>query len=327
MFRLHSEITVNNVTFKGCISVEINTSWQNLTDTCIIELPNNFQRGGKNITVGDDGFFKRGDKIEVKLGYFPNLTTEFIGYIRRIYVDNVIKIEAEDASFLLKQSTVTKSFASTTLANLMDEIITIDHEQSEANLGAFRITKATPIAVLEELKKTYGLISYIRNETLRVGLAYYADEGDELIFDLENNVVSNDLEYIDASELILTVEGTSIQKDGSVLTRYAYYSNGIIALSSDDPKQGASETLSFKSEISKSELDFYTENKLKARISTGTRGSFTAFLEPSVKHGDRVKIRSRKFPEKEGTFLVKGVVKTFGLNGGRQEITLDTQVA
>ena len=325
MLRLFSEITVNNVTFSGIISAEIETTWQNITDTCRLELPNNFQRNGKPITVGDEGFFKRGDEIVVKLGYFPNLIIEFEGFIRRIFVDNVIVIEAEDASFLLKQSTVTESFKKVSLKELLDAISPIKFEAVEANLGQFRITRATPAKVLEELKKTYGLISYIRSGVLRVGLAYYEDEGKEQTFDLEENVVTNDIEYIDNSELLITVHGISAQSDNTKIERFAFYDKSEIKLTDQDPKQGEKEIFGVPG-LTEEELDFYIKNKLEKRLTTGARGTFLAFLEPSVQHGDQAKIISRKFPEKAGTFLIKKVVKTFGFSGARQEITLDTQI-
>jgi len=325
MLRLFSEITVNNVVFSGIISAEIQTSWQNITDTCRLELPNNFQREGKPITVGDEGFFKRGDKITVKLGYFPNLLTEFEGYIRRIFVDNVIVIEAEDASYLLKQSTVTESFASVTLSELLTAISPIDFVAVDANLGAFRITRATPAKVLEELKKTYGLVSYVRGGVLRVGLAYNTDEQEEQTFDLEGNIVSNDLEYIDASELLITVHGISSQDDNTIIERFAYYDGSDIQLTDKDPGQGEKEVFGVPNQTA-DDLDFYIKNKLEKRLTTGARGDFMAFLEPSVKHGDVANIISRRFPEKAGKFLIKHIVKNFGLDGARQTITLDTQI-
>ena len=109
MLRLYSKITINGTTFRGVVQVDIESTWKTLTDTCTIQIPNNFTREGRNITVGDDGFFKRGDAVEVELGYYPNIVTEFKGYIRKIIIDNVIKIEAEDESYLLKQKTVTFS--------------------------------------------------------------------------------------------------------------------------------------------------------------------------------------------------------------------------
>jgi hypothetical protein len=325
VLRLRSEITIDNTTFTAVISVEIESTWENLTDTCKIELPNNFKRDGRNITVGDEGFFKRGDAVTVKLGYFPYLNTEFEGYIRRIAVDNVITIEVEDAAYLLKQSTITKSFKSTNLKNLLTEISTIPFEAVDAALGQLRLTRVTPAAVIEELRKIYGLVSFVRNGVLQVGLAYY-DNGEQHNFDFEQNIIDNGLEQGDPDDLFLTVYGSSKQDDDSVIEFFAWYEDNQIKTSDKDPQKGEIEKLEIKSQISKKDLEFYTINKLKHRILTGALGDFTAFGDPSVKHGDTVNLISRKFPEREGVFLVKKVVKTFGLGGFRQTITLNTKL-
>jgi hypothetical protein len=298
MLRLRSEITINKTTFNAVVSVEIESSWENLTDTCRVELPNNFKRDGRPITVGDEGFFKRGDAVLVKLGYFPNLNTEFEGFIRNIYVDNVIVIDCEDAAFLLKQKTVIKSFASTTLKNLLTEISPIEFEAVE---------------------------SYIRDGVLLSGLAYYND-GTQHNFSFEENIIENNLEQISNDELLITVYGSSQQKDNSVIEVFGYYEDGEVVTSTKDPEQGELEKLTIKSEISQKDLEFYVKNKLEQRLSTATLGEFTAFGEPAVKHGDTVNLISGKFPEREGVFLVRKVVKSFGLGGFRQTITLHTKI-
>jgi len=325
MLRFRSEITINETTFNAVVSVEIESSWENLTDTCRIEIPNNFKRDGRPVTVGDEGFFKRGDAVLVKLGYFPNLNTEFEGFVRNIYVDNVIVIECEDAAFLLKQKTVIKSFASTTLKNLLTEISPIEFEAVEAELGQLRLTRVTPAAVLEELRKVYGLVSYIRDGVLFSGLAYYND-GTQHNFSFEENIIENNLEQISNDELLITVYGSSQQKDNTVIEVFGYYEDGEVVTSTTDPEQGELEKLTIKSEISQKDLEFYVKNKLEQRLSTATLGEFTAFGEPAVKHGDTVNLISGKFPEREGVFLVRKVVKSFGLGGFRQTITLHTKV-
>ena len=330
MVRLFSKITINETVFNGVVQVDIESTWRNLTDVCTIQLPNNFKREGRPITVGDDGFFKRGDAVTVEYGYYPNLVVEFKGYISKIFVDNIIKIEAEDASYLLKQNTVTFSNKNVTANSLLEEISPIAYKTEDAALGKFRVTRVTPAQVLYELKKKYGLQSYIKDEVLRVGLAYYQDEGTNHIFDLEGNIIENDLEFIDVNELKPSVLGLNIKNDNTIVEKWAYYESGKTEPTiADEKPDGYAQTdkISISEEIGVNDLERLITDTLENRISTGIRGTFTAFAEPSVKHGDTVKLKSRKFPEKEGTYLVKKVNKSFGLGGGRQEITLDTKIA
>jgi len=329
MLRLQSEITINEITFNAVVRVEIESTWENLTDNCIIELPNNFKREGRNITVGDEGFFKRGDAITVKLGYFPNIETVFEGYIRKIFVDNVIIIEAEDEAFKLKQNSITKSYKSVDLSTLISDVAPIEVNVVNSELGAFRITRATTAKVLEELKKTYGLVSYIKNKILRVGLAYYPDESKEITLDFENTIIENNLEFTEANELPLYIVGTTATSDPKKpLIRYAYYNDKQEIIVADTPPDiGEPEKFTIKTAIPQADLDNYITRRLEKRMSEGTRGDVVTFLQPSIEHGDTVTLISRKFPERNGSFLVKKVVKTFGLDGGRQIVTLHTQTA
>jgi hypothetical protein len=50
-------------------------------------------------------------------------------------------------------------------------------------------------------------------------------------------------------------------------------------------------------------------------------------LEPIIKHGDVVNIKSYKSPERDGKFLVKSVVLTIGVNGGKQKVELERKLS
>lgn len=327
MKRIDTEISINGVVFSGANSIEIVSSWEDLTDTCTILVPNSFSRDNKNITVGDEGFFKRGDEIVVKMGYFPNLETRFEGFIRRVTPDNLITIECEDLTFKLKQEPVTKSFKAIKLTAFLAALTTEKFQAVDATLGKFRISRSTVAKVLEELKKSYGLISFVRDKTLRVGLAYYPDEGKtvNLAIDGPNgNVAANSLEFIDSNELQIVVKGSSMQSNNKIIERWALYdSEGKLVLTSTDPKKGETDTLSVPLQTA-AQLDGFITQRLEKRLSTGISGTVTAFLEPLINHGDTVDLESRKFPEKEGKYLVKRVKTSMTIGGGgRQEAELD----
>jgi hypothetical protein len=312
MFILNSEITINNITFKGVIELEISTSWELLTDTCKIAVPDRFTKDNKNITVGDDGFFKRGDAITVKLGYDQTLNTYFEGYISKITVDHVIRLECEDLVYLLKQNSVTKSYESVNLTTLIKDIAPdVESQVESAELGQLRLTNVTPAQILNELKKTYGLISFVRDNKLRVGLAYYPAEANTSTFDFERNIIENNLEYLKEDDVKIKVLARSILDD-----------NTKIEVEAGDP-DGATRTYVVYNVKDQAELKKLAEEQITRFKFTGYKGNFTTFLEPQVKHGDNVNIISRQYPERNGQYKVKSVNTTFGDGGGRQVIELD----
>jgi hypothetical protein len=327
MKRIDTEITINGVVFSGVNSVEISSSWEDLTDTCKILVPNKFKRQNKNITVGDEGFFKRGDEVIVKLGYFPKLNVYFEGFVRKITPDNLITIECEDLVYKLKQEPVTKSFKAIKLADFLKELTSESFQAVDATLGKFRISNSTVAKVLEELKSSYGLVSYVRNKVLRVGLAYYPDEANTVQLTLDGtngNVAENNLEFIDSNELQIVVKGSSMQSNNKIIQRWAYYDDSkVLQLTSTDPKKGETDTLSVPLQTA-DQLDGFITQRLEKRLSTGVTGTVTAFLEPQVFHGDIVDLHSLKFPEKGGFYFVKRVKTSVTIGGGgRQEIELD----
>lgn len=215
MLRLISKITIEQVTttpefpvrdktfvFKFVNRVEIESSWQNLTDTCRIVLPkkvivqdfdgNDVDMVGQSI-IGSNAtvpLMLRGDKIRVELGYmYPTPTnpevTEmniyFDGYISRINPRIPIELECEDRMYQLKQIRVPDKAFPASFYNVQDmvqemlllqpetrdiELITgsLVGQKIETNLNDEFITCDDTIAsVLDRLRKEAHIYSYFRN--------------------------------------------------------------------------------------------------------------------------------------------------------------------
>ena len=318
MLRLKSKITFNDTQIIEPLdfvnNVEIVSSWETFTDTATITLPFKLKIDGKFVAVGDTAntVFKRGDKVKIELGYVPNLTTIFEGYISSVGTDSPLVLQCQDASYLLKQKTITKSFKSTTLANLLNEVVTeIDTRAVDAELGAFRLTRVNVIQVLDEIKKTYGLASFIRGGVLRSGLAYYPDEATENEFSFQSNILTgSSLEFQRAEDVKIKVKAISIQPDNTKIEV------------EEGEEGGATRTLFAYNVTNESDLKKFAKAELEKFNFDGYRGEFETFGEPVVKHGDFVNIKDAKFKEREGRYVVDQVTTTFGVDGYRQKIKL-----
>jgi len=318
MFVLKSKITFNDgadlepIEFVN--NVEVETSWKTFTDTAIITLPYKLKKDGQNITVGSgtNAVFKRGDKVKIELGYAPNLITEFEGYISNVLPDSPLVIECQDASWLLKQKTLTKAFKETTLSNLLTDVVegAVQVNAVEANVGAFRLTRVNAVQVLEELKKTYGLVSFMRAGVLRSGLAYYPEEATEHEIKFQRNVISSNLEYVNRDDVKIKVKAISILPDNSKLEAEA----------GDDG--GSTRTFFAYNITSQTDLQTFADNELSKLSFDGYRGDFETFGQPSIAQGDLVNLSDEKFPEREGRYLVDAVSKSFGMGGFRQTVKL-----
>lgn len=317
-----------NLTFSFAYlaDLEINQSIDTLTDTCTIKLPRRVYRNGKLINLAEDTmngqpFFKRGDKVIVKLGYGTTLKTRFIGYIRDVKSGVPITISCDDSMFLLKKGKVNHTFAKECkVEDVLKVIIPSDIEwvALDRNVGAFRTKdNPTPAKILEEFR-TNGYSPYFRNITengatrpvLYVGQAFWVPKRKEGKFIFANNIINgDDLIYRKNEDVRLKVKAISIKSDNSRIE---------VEVGDED---GEIRTDHYWNKT-KDELKKEATIKLEKYKFTGFRGSIPTFGEPAMEKGDVAVISgSNYYPD--GKYLIKAVRITCGMQGYKQTLTLD----
>jgi len=333
MLRLYCHITIGQYEFDYDVNLTVSRSYDQFTDTARIVIPSKFNDVNKTI-VNNDGVFKRGDAVTIKMGYYPNLETVFTGYVNKIVPNSPIVIECEDQSWKLKQINIANfTQANCTLRQLVTHLVGtsgIEFDCIDAVIGTFRISNKDYVNVtdcLNELKSNFGLFSWFRNGVLYVGYPntqqFYTTE--EKRFGFQETIITSNLEYQITTQTDVVLQGISNKLDNTKITRYCFYdADGNIILS-DEPGQGEQRTFNYI-ELSSADLDAKLENQLPNMIYDGYKGSFTTFLEPLVRALDKAVLFDNKFPEREGTYLIKKVETTFGMDGARQNIELDTKL-
>ena len=284
----------------------------------------------------------------------------FSGYITKIKNRVPIEIDCEDEMWKLKQiNVVNKVWLASTydVVSMLKEMLAgtgitvIDGLEGsiKTNIGDFRTQNETVGAVLARLK-TAGLYSYFRNNELRCsGIVYYpgdrtGDVTDVLgnkgtIFGFQENIINDSLEYQRKEDLNIAIRascetggaGSGTNKDGTPKTKRQRfevmvgkdgamtdikknaYSGDVIAL----PILGC-KTLA---ELTQRAIEY-----LPKFYYTGFKGSFTTFGQPFMRHGDACILRDKMLPERDGTYLIKQVVTTFGMGGFRQKIMLHIRI-
>lgn len=313
MLRPFANITIGDLFFDFLNSVEVSSSWDSLTDTGTIVLPGKLKKGGQTLIAGQNNLFKRGDSVEISLGYYPRLARIFTGYISGVVPDSPLVVKVEDSAYLFKQKSITVSFETTNLKNLLAKLCPIPFETVDAELGSLRLTRVNFAQVLEELRNTYGIVSFVRDGTLYCGLAYWPDQRVDHSLSFQKNIISSSLEYQRADDIQIKVKAISILPN-----------NKKIEIEVGDP-DGAQKTLNFYN-LSEKELKEAAEREFPRLKYEGYRGSLTTFGEPAVKHGDGITLTDAKFPERAGTYLVDEVVTSLSMNGFRQTIKLGPKI-
>jgi hypothetical protein len=329
MLRLSSKITVAGETSSPIIfdfvnEVEISEGWENLTDTCKIVIPRKLTFQGKDIAIGDNAIFKRGQTIKVELGYDGVLKTAFQGYISRVHLALPLMFECEDEMYVLKKNTLAnKSWDGVSLSTLLKYIMPsgvsyTTNGFSFTNLGKIRISNnATTAMVLDMLKRNYQVFSFYRNRKLYIGLPYQVSLRKNRTFDFEKNIIEDkSLEYMRDEDVKIKVKAVSITPDNKKTE----------AFWPSEDAEGEQKTI-HKYNISESDLQAEAKRYYETFKYEGYRGSFVTFGEPYTNHGDGVQLLSTKLPEREkGVYLVRSVKRTFGQNGYRQQIELANRI-
>lgn len=293
---------------------EIESSWKMICSTAQVVLPRNIKDFNQN-KVKD--WFKRGDKVEIYLcyGLDEDLILEFSGYITQVSADYPITIKLEDEMWRLKQIPVNFSSKNEKLKSFVQKYVT-DYPiliDAEAPLGAVNIKNKTLGEVFKKFQEDLSLYPFIRNGKLVVAKPY-SDVTDKIpVFDLERNCVSNDLNYLSKEERTVKVVAESVQNFAKTKKKLKF------ELGDPDPKTTINKTLSVT-----------TLNDLQAEVrriydlykKEGFDGSFTTFGIPSVQHGQKVKITSSLYNDREGVYYIDSIKKKFSRDGYRQEIEL-----
>lgn len=293
------------------INVELDQSWQQLTDFGMITIPRNIKTlSGVDVAK----LIERGKRIEIDLGYDGNNENEFIGYVTDVSAGYPLKINFEDSMYLLKQKTVSLSGKSISLRNLVAAIVPegIEFEAVDAEIGAFRYSKVTAAQVLQQLQKDRGIYSWFRKNKLFVGFAYDLYQYREIDYDFEQNIKedNNNLQYRFADDVNVKVTAISILPDNTRIETNV------------GNNDGETRTLHFYNIKSESELQRIANEELKKLKSDGWRGSFRTFGYPRAQHGDVANITDPDFPEYERGSHFLDRVKTFsGINGYYRDLT------
>jgi hypothetical protein len=341
--QLRSKILIGNYKFSNVVDLEINSSWDLLSDTAIIKLPNRFKDDNNNIVVGSS-LFQRGDSVKIYIGYDKkddDLPLEFDGYISNIEPKQVMTIWAEDYMWKLKQKNITSySKRGITLKTLISDLLkeiseTISFETIDTKLGDIQIENKTFVGVLDFLSKDpYNITSYFRDNVLYVGLNYYSQTQlnafnnsytvNTLKFGLEQNVPlgGNNLNFKKDTDINFVLKGVSMLDDNSKKELYAYRNNQGAVQTSTTARQGSIRTFTYYNltldELKETLLRIYPTIQFE-----GMAGNLRVFGEPRVKHGDIIQLQSFQEQDFTGSYRVKTVQTMFGNGGFFQVLTPD----
>jgi len=317
MLRLTSDIEIGPFAFRGVTEAQVESSWDNLTDTCTLVFPRRVAWKGRALATGADPLLERKMPVTVRLGYDDQNTEVFRGYVRDISGEIPVRVECEDAMYLLKTGEFTASYRNVTLGQLISDMIgentSVPYQVvADQPLGQLRVSKATPAKVLDFIRERYFVRSFFREGTLYVGLAYVAALQRSRLIRFDRNVISHNLEFRQKDTVRLSLKAVIMKGDNT---------KEEVVIGERDGEQRTFHYYNISAADAKTRLEAEAERL----IYTGYRGSFTTFGSPDIRHGDVVDLSDPVYPDRAGRYLVKSVKTTFGTGGYRQEVELESK--
>ncbi|MGV0830759.1 late control protein [Empedobacter brevis] len=322
LYVLESKIKIAGYEFNTITSVEITKSVDELTDTAIITMPAQFKVRQNGILMFTDEAIKVGDPVTITLGYERFYRgVEFRGFVSKVNPKIPIEIHCEDATWLLKRKNINKAWNKPVqLKEILKEVvketsIKLANNIPDMQIDKFIIQNANANQVLQKLKSEYGLSIYLNdNEELYVGLQQLNNIHQEVAYDLNYNLVENNLEYKTEESRKIKVRYTYIDKKNKKKT---------VEVGDDDGEIRTFHTSIISDEAKLKEMAKAELVKLKYE---GFSGNVKSFLIPFATRGMTAKLINNIKPKQEGKYYINKVVTTFSDQGARRQIYITNKL-
>ncbi len=318
MFVLEGNIQIGDYIFRVIHDVEYTKSVDELVDTATIKLPKKFKVKQNDALLFTEQAIKIGAPVSITIGYERKYSaTEFVGFVAKIKPKYPVEIVVEDAMWLLRRKNINKIWnTGVSLKDLLREIVkgtelALADNIPEMELDKFLIKNANGTQVLQKLKQDFGLSIFINDQNqLYCGLQQGTNIAQEVAFDLNYNIVENNLEYRKAEERKIKVRYAYIDQENKRKN---------VEVGDADGELRTYHTSVVSNEATSKEMATAEIEKLKY---DGYDGTIKAFLMPFATRGMKAIISDTEYPEQNGNYFIKKVRVSFGQNGARRTVTL-----
>ena len=353
----HISVSINGIQVPYICSIDIKDDSQHIGASCDIVLPASARIKYKNgngdfLTSTPAALFNTGDTIMVKAQYDGyDWLTEFEGYLYDFYNGTPMKIVCQDSVYLLNQAPISKHWKSVSLKNLIEYVLqgtgvtmlpigqkytsangtTVTNPVFDLQLENITFRLQTPAAILDSLKKEFGINISLVGKNLYVNIA--SNTTSTAKYDTTINVISSDLQTnrltkgkaLKSVYLKLKVKAWFIRENGTKdsfevgdeggqqreVFFYKIPKTNLITIKTADGLRT----------IPKAYYDLANEalEKFKQRRF---QGGIETYLYPQIGLFWRAEYKDFRYPERNGIYTVHEINTTLDSAGFRRKIKL-----
>jgi hypothetical protein len=325
-YSIQFDIRVGDFCFSRANGVTVRKSTSTIGATATIKMPMSAvieNKGERSGLVEVQHALKVGDPVSITLGYNDYKNEEFSGFVKNINPNNPLELECEDNNFLLRKKNINKSWKSTTLKEVLEEIVSgtdvkLSDDIPEMGLEPYYIKNKDGAWALQDIVEKYMMTAYFQKDgKLYAGLHYTQKTGEETLVlnGKDVNVISSDnLKFRKSDDVKIKIKAVWIKKDNSRVIEEAGDENGALR------------TFLADNISSKADLKDFANQQLKQLKFDGYEGNVKTFLIPFIEPGYTVNIKDSSFPDREGSYYVESTKVTAGDSGMRREIEISIKL-
>lgn len=324
MFVLTGQAIIGDYVFNAVNGIEITKSVDDLSDTAVIKLPTKFKIRQNGEQKFAEEAIKVGDYVFITLGYEDKYKgLEFSGFVKKVSPKIPLEIHCEDAIWLLRRKNINKVWGKTSVKEIVQEIIKDTPIQmsrfmdnQDIPLDKWIVRNANGAQVLESFRKDLAQTVFIDDEgKLYVGLQQFTNIGETVVYDLNYNLVENNLEF-------------KSKEDRRIKIKYNYMNPATNKKESIEIGDGDGEVREYTTSVvsDKKQLEAMAYAELEKLKYDGFDGDITSFLIPFATRGMKAKLIDSEHENRGGNYFIKKVVTTFDTGGARRKVTLGNRL-
>lgn len=322
MFILAAKIEIGDYVFNSVNEVEITKSVLELVDTAIIKMPTKFKIRQNNEQKFIEEVIKPGDSVKITLAYEEKYEgVEFVGFVKKINPKLPMEIHCEDSMWLLRRKNISKSWKKTTLKEVLQEIVAgtgikLSPRVPDVALESWIIRSKNGTQALQDIKENMAMTIFLEDDgTLYCGLQQLTNVGQRVKYDLNYNLVENNLEFKTADEKKIKVIYSWTDKKTNKKKTYTAGDDG-----------GEERRFNLNAVYDEKIMQSMADKVLKEAKYDGFEGDVTSFLIPYSTRGMAAVLIDKEHKNREGNYFIKTVVTTFGMDGARRKVTLGNRL-